>query len=133
MLLVAVGGKPRPLGARRNLPGRASRQAVDETEVSSTVDETRGGFPPHATPGRTYSPVPGYSVQQHGYRGHRSLSDNIMTTQVRRRVRARERLKRRGPPCGDSIEDSVETHEHDQFRLSFRIPVGSAYSIAEFL
>jgi hypothetical protein len=54
-----------PLGAWRNLPGRAPRLAVDETEVSSNVDETevslavdeaRGGAPPHATPGRTYSP-----------------------------------------------------------------------------
>ena len=55
-LLVAVGGQPLPLGAWRNLPGRAPRLAVDETSVSSAVDETRGGAPPHATPGRTYSP-----------------------------------------------------------------------------
>ncbi len=53
-----------PLGAWRNLPGRAPRLAVDETPVSSTVDEARvtkvearGGGPPHATPGSGAGPI----------------------------------------------------------------------------
>ncbi len=64
-----------PLGAWRNLPGRAPRLAVDETEVSSNVDETevslavdeaRGGAPPHATPGRTYSLTYSPRARAHG-------------------------------------------------------------------
>ena len=53
-----------PLGAWHNLPGRAPRLAVDET-----VDETRGGAPPHATPGGTPCPDTRYTSMGTDYTG----------------------------------------------------------------